>query len=403
MISSVEMGRRIGQARKERGLTQDALARAVGLGRTTLVAVEKGERPPTDAEIVQIAETLGIETHALVSEHASMGAPSPRFRMPPAARRVGPAVDAGIARLLGLARKYAELENIHQLRRVPAALETLQVYRKDISSAGETYEEARTAGEEAALTARAILRLGEGPVADLAGVLEREAGLRIFHLGVEDGMPAPTAALFIWSDELGGCIAINAGMPVERQRHLLAHELGRFLRNREEGDVQFEGQVFRREPSEGFAERFATCFLLPESSLRRDIAALRRADGLTVAGLVALASAYGTSLNAAMLRLAELGLLPRSTCDRIAAAIKARNAQVTPPLPHGEQGAFARFPMRYRTLVVRAHEAELLSEGEAAAFLETDRLAFRDIVQRAHVLDDGQSLEMSLAEILDAP
>lgn len=403
MISSVEMGRRIAQARKERGFTQDSLARAVGIGRTTLVALEKGERPAAESEIVQIATALGVAIHVLVAEHASMGTASPRFRLPATARTSDAAMAISVDRLVGMARKYVELENIHQLRRVRPSLETLQVYRADTRRSGETYEQACAAGEEAALTVRAMLRLGEGPVPDLVGQLEREAGLRIFHLRTDDGMPSRVAGIFLWSDELGGCVAINASLPLERQRLSLAHEFGHFLRDREEGDVLPEGLVSRRDPSEGFAERFATCFLLPESSLRRDVGELRRADGFTVASLIQLAHAYGASLQATTLRLEELGLLPRGTHDRVSSAVKVTEARTSLGLSHGPRSVPSKFPSRYQTLVIRAHEAELLSEGEVAEYLEIDRLAARELLQRAHVLDDGQQLEMSLAESLDAP
>lgn len=404
MISSVEMGRRITQARKDRGLTQDAVARAIGLGRTTLVSLEKGERPATESEIVQIASTLGIAIHALVAEHASMGSASPRFRLPPAAARGGDlALDAMVSRLLGLARKYAELESINQLRRVRPSLETLQVYRADIRPSDESYEQACAIGEDAALTVRAILRLGEGPVVDLAGRLEREAGLRIFHLRTDDGTSSRVAGIFIWSDELGGCVAINSSLPIERQRLSLAHEFGHFLRDREEGDVLPESPATRREPSEGFAERFATCFLLPETSLRRDVAEARRADGFTVASLIQLAHSYGVSLQATTLRLEELGLLPRGTHDRVAGAIKVTQARSTLGLKHDQYSAPTKFPARYTALVVRAHAAELLSEGEVAEYLEIDRLEARAVLQRANLVDDGLELEMPLAESLEAP
>jgi transcriptional regulator with XRE-family HTH domain len=61
------MGRRLQAARKARGLTQQEVADRIGVARTTLVAIEKGERRVQPDEIVQLASLYGRHRTVYVS------------------------------------------------------------------------------------------------------------------------------------------------------------------------------------------------------------------------------------------------------------------------------------------------------------------------------------------------
>ena len=60
------LGRRLAEARKARGLTQEEAAQHLGCSRPTLIAIEKGERPAKPAEIVKLAAFYGRQVHELV-------------------------------------------------------------------------------------------------------------------------------------------------------------------------------------------------------------------------------------------------------------------------------------------------------------------------------------------------
>ena len=53
------IGARIRQLREFAGLTQEALARAAGIGRVTLVRIENGEQSPRYGTLVSLARALG--------------------------------------------------------------------------------------------------------------------------------------------------------------------------------------------------------------------------------------------------------------------------------------------------------------------------------------------------------
>lgn len=66
---------RLTDARKARGLTQEAAAAHLGCSHATLIAIEQGTRPPPPEELLSLAELYGCRLHELVRS----GEPFRRF------------------------------------------------------------------------------------------------------------------------------------------------------------------------------------------------------------------------------------------------------------------------------------------------------------------------------------
>lgn len=66
--TSAAVGARIRDARRERGISMSALARAAGIGKATLSQLEAGERNPTIETLYAICSPLGIPLSVLVGE-----------------------------------------------------------------------------------------------------------------------------------------------------------------------------------------------------------------------------------------------------------------------------------------------------------------------------------------------
>ena len=62
------LGQRIRRLRTAAGLSQDALARAAGIGRVTLVRLEKSEQTPGFETLGAIAKALGVDVADLLVE-----------------------------------------------------------------------------------------------------------------------------------------------------------------------------------------------------------------------------------------------------------------------------------------------------------------------------------------------
>ena len=70
-MNLVELGQRIQQARRDRGLTLQALAGQAGVSVSMLSSVERGGKAPTVVVLARIAEGLGVPLTALLAAEPS--------------------------------------------------------------------------------------------------------------------------------------------------------------------------------------------------------------------------------------------------------------------------------------------------------------------------------------------
>ncbi|MCY3904383.1 MAG: ImmA/IrrE family metallo-endopeptidase [Caldilineaceae bacterium] len=254
------------------------------------------------------------------------------------------------------------------------------------------------AAEDVASSERNRLGLGDGPLLNLREALENDIGLRIFSIE----LPSRVAGMFSYTEKLGGCIAVNARHPHDRQRWSLAHEYGHFLTSRFRSEVSMLGGYGRSRTGERFADTFARCLLMPAAGLRRRFnEESRAADGkITATEICRLAYHFFVSVEAMMLRLEELRLLKGGTWELLRdRGFKVREAQELlglSPHPHDRSG----LPLRYQFLAALAYEKGELTEGELARILHGDRVAARRTVQKLTqsllLNDEGQVTSFSI-------
>jgi Zn-dependent peptidase ImmA (M78 family)/DNA-binding XRE family transcriptional regulator len=379
---------RLREAREARGWTQQQLAERLGMARTTIVAIEKGERRLRPQEIIDFASLLGRS----VSEFLQRGGPPEGFGVQlrgalPLSAPAAADLLAAIGKFQLLCEDYLRLEGLCQAplrRRYPPEYEILGT-------------DPELAAEDVAATERNRLGLGEGPLVNLREVLEADVGLRIFQLE----LPSKVAGMFAFTEPLGGCIAINLKHPSERRRASLAHEVGHFLTARYRSEITLEDRYERRPAGERFAEAFARAFLMPAPGLRRRYLEMERERprGVTHGDLCRLAHFYAVSVEAMTRRLEELRLIPAGTWDRLRQErFRVREAQqllgLEPIYADDEP-----FSPRYIALAVEAWQRELLSEGQLARFLRTDRVGARERIQRlelaaANGSDEGEPIDL---------
>ncbi|HVC79333.1 MAG TPA: ImmA/IrrE family metallo-endopeptidase, partial [Chloroflexota bacterium] len=60
-------------------------------------------------------------------------------------------------------------------------------------------------------------------------VLENDIGLRVFYVD----LPSNYSEIYVYSDQLGGCLAVNRHHPMEWRCWSLVHSLGHFLAHRQ--------------------------------------------------------------------------------------------------------------------------------------------------------------------------
>jgi Zn-dependent peptidase ImmA (M78 family)/transcriptional regulator with XRE-family HTH domain len=364
------LGRRLQEARKARGLTQQDAASDLGIARTTVTAIEQGERRVRPQELLRLSRLYGWAVNELVRgrEVAEEFATQFRAAIAQAGRHQTELVQA-IQEFQRLCEDYLELERL-------CGAPLTRNYSSQYPIAGISPKEA---AEDIASAERNRLGLGDGPILRLREILENDVGLRIVH----PRLPSPIAGMFAYTERLGGCIAINAVHPEERQRWSLGHEYSHFLTNRFRPEVSVMFAYERVPASERFADAFAGAFLMPSNGLKRrfhELSRLRQGK-ITPAELCRLAHYYFVSVEALTRRLESLHLLPSGTWDRLrGSGFKVREAQTILGLePHPRANHL--LPLRYQYLAAEAYQRGNLTEGQLARFLRVDRVEARRLVQ----------------------
>jgi len=392
-----ELGRRLQEARKARGQTQQDAAVHLGVARTTITAIEKGERRIQPAELAHLAIFYGRSVGEFLRQSPPMAQFTVQLRAVLApGMEVEDEIASGMAEFERLCLDYLELERICG---APLVWNYPEQYRTE----GVAPE---AAGEDVASAERNRLGLGDGPLLNLREVMESDVGLRVFNTD----LPSRIAEMFAYTKELGGCLAINRKHPEERRRMSMAHGYAHFLVNRYRPEVAFLGRYQRLPEQERFADSFARSFLMPDAGLRRRFNELKRSrqGRFTPSDLCTLAHFYFVSVDALTLRLEELRLLPGGSWDRLQqAGFKVQEAKAILQLRQYQESN-QLLPLRYRYLAAEAFERAEITEGQLARFLRVDRLEARRIIaelaSRTVVSDEGtvSSMPIDLGKSLSA-
>ena len=362
------LAERLRMARSNAGLTQDAAAEAMGMARTTLVAIEKGQRRVRPEEFTAFAKLYGETARHLLSPAAKHVEFKPRYRRtdPGTKPAHSKAADDAVRLLSQLATGAAELETAlgsSHRRDYPPPVQI---------RAGQLFNQA----EDAATSIRQRLGIGLSPITDMVSLVELDLGVRIFVRPFAGSV----SGVYAYDAEVGACILINANRPRVHRTSTIAHETGHFASDRAVTDV-YEDDELPTTLEERFANNFASAFLMPAAGIRARFSELSEGgESFSPRQLILLAHMYGVSTQAACLRLERLGLLPDDTW----ASIKDRGfssdyeRRVLGDAPAESIGPIV--PPRLAYLAASALEREVLSEGELCELLVVDRLDLRAIV-----------------------
>lgn len=373
-LDPVTLGTRLRSARETAGLTQSRAADELGVARTTIVAIEKGERQVKPEELVKLARLYGESASRLLRATALIPDLVLQFRR----SHSRPTSDDGSVEatklLQRLAASYVELE-----QRFGVSLPTHYPAEYRLRR-GRLVEQA----EDLAQQIRHTLGVGpRGPLPELERLLESEFGFRIFTRS----LPSRIAGAFAFHEALGACVLINAKHPRTRQTWTLAHELGHFMTSRHSIDVlRLDDDV-----SERFSDLFSGALLLPAAEMRRRVHEHHQEEGkFSTRHLIYLASIFGVSLEAIARRLEYLGLLASGTYDLLRE--RGLSQEVVHEVLGRQEEPRPRSPSRFELLAAEAYDKGFLSEGQVASMLGLDRVEARELLDEVDQLGLSNAL-----------
>lgn len=359
-------GERLRVARSGVNLTQDAAAASLGMARTTLVAIEKGQRSVRPEELIGMARLYDVSVGKLTSPDAVHIDLSAKFRRTEG-REASRAATEALALLNRLATGAVQLERL-----LDQPLRTDYPPPIRINPRGIDQQ-----AEDAANGLRARLGVGLAPIPDLIGMLEVELGLRLFFRP----LPSQIAGLYAYDPVIGACILINANHHWKRRVQTAAHETGQFVSDRSHADILEEHEV-SLSIEERFARRFGPALLMPAPGVRARFDQLVGSQNrFDVRQLILLAHQFGVVSEAMCRRLEELALLSRGTWDSI------QDRGFATDLERSVIGEVAVHPKppriqpRLAYLASIALERELLSAGQLCDLLAVDRVELREALE----------------------
>jgi len=379
-IAPAEMGERLRIARDGAKITQALAATTIGVARTTIVAIEKGERRARMTELQQLAKLYGTSVNGLLrleSVHVDL---APRFR-----KVIGSAdaTAAAAAELMAdLAKAEVELENLLGVKRARNYPPERPLLHGDV----------RAQAEQDATELRQRLGLGIGPVSDIVTLLEMELGIRVYVRRFDGQI----SGLFAYDEALGACMLLNANHPRERRTQTAGHETGHFISARREPEILHLAQT-ENSREERYANAFGRAFLTPARAVMQQFQEVTAgSDRLTRRHVIILAHFFSISREAMVRRLEELGSVKPGTWDWFQSNGGITDEQVRQVLgdlqaPDAYKAEADRpTTLRLNLLAAEAHRQGLLSEGQLARLLRLDRVELRGILSTQE-LEGGEA------------
>lgn len=283
------LGQRLSEARDLAGMTQESVARAVGLDRTAIVLLEKGERNLKVPELVEIAQVLRRPLSYFVEP--PVPAAVSRRSAPHAAHDSTRALDVEIDQFA------ADVRGLMRLGLVTP------VNRSNVDRVPRTHDEA----ESTAASVRKRVGLASEPVQDLGRTCE-SFGLYTFATSFGESGPDGGCVGVDTDEGSVGVAVINGDAGSGRRRMTLAHELGHWLF----GDA-YDAQAGLE--SERMINSFAVHFLAPRAGVTKVWS--EHSEWSPRDRALAVGVAYRLSWSAAIAQLRNVGLISREERDRL--------------------------------------------------------------------------------------
>ena len=412
-ITQQDLGTRIRAAREASRMTQDDVAKRLGVSRPTVVQIEAGNRSVSSLELDKLAYLFGRDIREFVAESfQEEDTLAALFRAQPDVVEL-PAMMEKLRECMALGR---ELTNLERLVGIDRDLTAVATYTRQ---APRTRWESIQQGQRLAAEERRRLGLGSAPLPDLADLLETQ--------GVRTGLVElleDVSGLTLSDRNIGVFVVANRAHHHLRRRFSFAHEYAHVVVDRERSGLVSRASD-RDDLIEVRANSFAASFLMPEEGLRQFVAGLGKgrpsraytevfdeagsvdvegrsepgSQALQLYDVIQLAHYFGVSRLAALYRLRNLRLVSAAEFEQLKAlddAGKGRQLAELLGLPEPDDAIVRNeFRHRFLGLALEAYRREEISRGklkELAIMVDLTADELDRLVEDAGLDDDEPAL-----------
>jgi len=360
------IGKRLKEARESLGLSQEEVAKALGLPRPAVSKIESGNRKVSSIELVKLAGLYGrplsffLEPARKEKKETSLA-----YLLRSSTVELASTDKQGLAQAYNLYKNYAHLERL-VLGSVESRVPVPAYWSRPVRAWEAVKEGLLLAAEE-----RSRLDLGEDPIHDLFQLLESQ-GIKVlkYRFAPESGI----AGCFFFDEPDGPCIVVNAAQSLGRQRFTAAHEYCHYLRDPELRGHAEPGVGVGKEPHERRADAFAAAFLMPADGVSQYLEelGLSKGDPISPKDVVLLCRYFGVSYEAMLWRLKTLGWCSEEQRQQLMAfqPTKVARAMGLDPDVFERPSEELPLPPRYVYLAIKAYEKEEISLGKLAELID---------------------------------
>lgn len=342
------IGERLKRARAAAGLSMNALGEQVGVSANMIKKYEHDVSMPSSGVLLKLARALDVRSEYFFRPaRVSLGRVEYRKRAT-ASKALLKRVEADV---LDQAERWQELADLWPEFPLPRFSPPSRLASEVCSLV-----DVETAAEQV----RREWKLGINPLPDLIDVVEGQGVLVIVtDVQVEgkfDGLQATVADQPV--------IVVSSHWHGDRQRFTLAHELGHLL---------LAGRLSADLDEEKACNHFASAFLLPAETMRRQFGQQRHA--IELRELYLLKHEFGVSMQAGLFRLKALGIIKDSLFKKMMMRFSAqgwRKEEPGDPVPQ-------ETTLLFQQLVYRALGEGILGESKAAELLKLPLMQFHQL------------------------
>ncbi len=333
------VGERIKQRRIALGLSLDQLSERTGsfVTKQAIHKYEQGTTMPGSDVLLKLAAALGVKVEFFFREpeHAvELGEPAYRKRGSASAKSLN-AIQASAKEFL---ERYLFVESLFPADRFG---------KFTIPSVPERTMRKLEDAETLSLGLRKRWNLGIDAIEDVMEIFE-DRGVKVVLLGGEESFDG----LSSWANTKVPVVVVRKGLPGDRQRFNLAHELGHLLMIHS-----------RKFDSEKAAHRFAGSFLVPAEAAYQELGATRR--HIDILELAMLKEKYGMSMQAWIFRAHDLEIISDSYASSLYKLFRAKGWNRNEP----GKAVPEETPHRLERLILQAASEDLISPPRAAELL----------------------------------
>ena len=263
--------------RESRGYSGAQLAKLAGIPQPTLSKMDNGLAAIDDARLQKLAEALDYPVEAFSWTDPIYGFGSAAFY-----HRKQQALPQTTL------RKIQAQVNLTRMR-LDRLLRSIEIDTQYVVPSLDVEEHGSP--DEVARAVRALWRLPMGPIRDMAAALELAV-----VIVVRSNLESPKIAA-ISLDNVGtypALIILNKGLPADRERFTLAHELGHLV---------MHSVLVTTDEAEREADAFAAEFLMPAAEIRTAL------KGMTLARAAQLKVVWRVAISALIRRARDLGVI----------------------------------------------------------------------------------------------